>query len=426
MSTIQRRRRWPRVLVALLGLLLVAASLVAWLAGGGPRDAPVAASLASTPELVAHGAYLAKAGNCAGCHSARGGPAWAGGTAIATPFGTVYAGNLTPDQATGLGRWTADDFWRALHLGQSRDGRFLLPAFPYAQYTQVSREDADALWAFLRSLPAVQLANRPHDLRWPYRSAAALAVWRALYFRAAEFTPEPGHGTEWNRGAYLVRGLGHCAACHAERNALGAIRHADDLGGGQIPMQGWYAPSLASPHEAGVAQWPIEDIVALLRDGRSGRHAVLGPMAAVVFRSTQFLQPEDLRAIAVHLRDLPQSAVPREIGTPATAAVLASGSMLFDTHCAGCHAPEAAGAASEYPLLAGQRSLTMNSPANLIKVVLAGGFAPATAGNPRPYGMPPFASVLTDDEIAALVSYLRQHHGGGASAVTPLDVQRLR
>ena len=165
---------------------------------------------------------------------------------IATPFGTVYTSNLTPDAQTGLGQWTPDAFWRAMHHGRSADGRLLYPAFPYTSYTQVSRADSDALFAYLRSIPAVVQANRPHALAFPYSSQAALAVWRALFFRAGEFTPEPQQSAQWNRGAYLVRGLGHCAACHAERNFLGASSSAQALQGGVIPMQRWYAPSLAS------------------------------------------------------------------------------------------------------------------------------------------------------------------------------------
>jgi len=173
--------------------------------------------------------------------------------AIDTPFGTVFSSNLTPDPRHGLGAWTADDFWRAIHHGRSRDGRLLYPAFPYPNYTEVSRGDSDAMFAYLLTVPAVARPETEHRLRWPYSTQAALAFWRALYFEPGVYRQEPAQSAEWNRGAYLVRGLGHCAACHSARNALGASSDMMDLSGGVIPMQNWYAPSLGSPREAGVA-----------------------------------------------------------------------------------------------------------------------------------------------------------------------------
>ncbi|HEY1226756.1 MAG TPA: cytochrome c, partial [Ramlibacter sp.] len=224
------------LVLAAVVLALLAWVLIANFAGddsGGGRSLGGGA----TPE---RGAYLVRVGNCMACHTDRGGAAWAGGRAIETPFGTVYATNLTPDPKHGLGQWTAADFWRALHHGRSRDGRLLYPAFPYPNYTEVTREDADAMFAYLRTVPAVPRANTPHRLRWPYSTQAALAVWRTLYFRAGVYEPEGTQSAEWNRGAYLVRGLGHCAACHSARNALGASSDMMDLSGGLIPMQNWY------------------------------------------------------------------------------------------------------------------------------------------------------------------------------------------
>ncbi|MFG5410509.1 c-type cytochrome [Piscinibacter sakaiensis] len=199
----------------------------------------------------ARGAYLARAGNCGGCHSAPGGAEMAGGRGIDTPFGTVYAGNLTPDPETGLGGWSAEDFWRALHHGRSRDGRLLVPVFPYPEYTRVRRADADDLYAYLRSLPAVRQSAPAHTLRFPFDTPLALAAWRLLYFTPGEQADDPARDAAWNRGRYLVRGLGHCGACHTPRNALGGPRDADEFGGGPIPMQRWIAPSLASAAEAG-------------------------------------------------------------------------------------------------------------------------------------------------------------------------------
>jgi cytochrome c553 len=402
-----------------------AASTAASSPDSSPASSPTS-SLAASPALIERGAYLARAGDCAACHTERGGAPYAGGRGIDTPFGTVYASNLTPDPGTGLGRWSADDFWQALHHGRSRDGRLLVPAFPYTATTRVTREDADALFAYLRSLPAVAKPNRAHALRFPFDTQAAIAAWRALFFRPGVFEPDPKQSAAWNRGAYLVTGLGHCAACHAPRNLLGATRDAPALGGGPMPQARWYAPSLAAAAEGGVADWPAQDVVALLRDGRTARGTALGPMAEVVFRSTQHLSAEDLAAVATYLKALPASPAASAPARVAHPAVNARGAQLYRDHCASCHGEQGEGAAGVYAPLAGRRTVTMASPANAIRMVIAGGFPPATAGNPRPYGMPPFGQVLGDEDIEAVVSYIRQAWGNAAPAVTLSDVQRAR
>ena len=421
----RRSRAAVRALMALVLLALAAAALVAWLNVRGEaalNNNATTPPSAATAWLISQGAYLARAGNCAGCHTARGGAAYAGGLGISTPFGTVYASNLTPDVKTGLGAWSADAFWRAMHHGRSADGRLLYPVFPYTSYTQVSRGDSDALFAYLRSLPAVAQANRPHELAFPYNSQAALAVWRAMFFRAAEFAPEPNQTAEWNRGAYLVRGLGHCAACHAGRNLLGASRSALALQGGAIPMQHWYAPSLASAREAGVAEWSTQDVVALLQTGTSPRGSAMGPMGEVVFRSTQYINSIDLQAMAVYLKALPQQTLAPQAAPAPEPTQLSTGAKLYKAHCAECHGEQGEGAKGAYPALAGNRAVTMDSPANLVQTVLHGGFAPATTGNPRPYGMPPFQQTMDDTEIAAVLTYIRRAWGHSASAVSPLEV----
>ncbi|MDP3411947.1 MAG: cytochrome c, partial [Polaromonas sp.] len=375
-------------------------------------------------------AYLARAGNCAACHTARGGQAYAGGRGIDTPFGTVFSSNLTPDEKTGIGSWTSAHFWRAMHNGRSKDGRLLYPAFPYPNYTQVTREDSDALFAYLRSLPVVEQMPTAHTLRFPYDSQAALAVWRALNFKPGVYQPDPQRSAEWNRGAYLVRGLGHCAACHTARNALGASSEALDLAGGLIPMQNWYAPSLSSPQEAGVGDWDHQHIVDLLKTGVSPRASATGPMAEVVLRSTQYLSDADLGAMAQFLKELAPpapAAVPDAPAAPAApAAMLSQGVKLYEKHCAQCHGEQGRGVPGAYPALAGNRAVTMPQTANLVQIVLNGGYAPATAGNPRPFGMPPFVLELGDSDIAAVLTHIRQSWGNQAGVVTPLEVNRLR
>jgi mono/diheme cytochrome c family protein len=408
--------------VATIAVLAVAA--VAWLNGDDEMAASAAA--ADPAGLVARGQYLVRAGSCFGCHTEPGGVPYAGGRAIETPFGVVHAPNLTPD-ATGLAAWSSDDFWRALHNGRSRDGRLLAPAFPYPNYTRLARADSDAMFAYLRSLAPVAKANRPHALRFPFDQQAALALWRALFFRPARFEPDPAQSPQWNRGAYLVETLGHCNACHSRRNVFGATAGPLDLAGGLIPIQNWYAPSLYDDREAGVADWPPVEIVALLKSGVSARGSVQGPMAEVVARSTRYLSDADLAAMAAYLRTLPGRGEPVATTAEGAAAVASvRGARLYADHCAACHGEQGEGVAGAYPMLANNRAVALSPPANLVHIVLRGGFPPTTPDNPRPFGMPPFATVLSDQDVADVLSYLRATWGAGAAAVSALEVSRYR
>jgi mono/diheme cytochrome c family protein len=402
----------------------------------------------ANPETLDRGAYLAKVGNCAACHTARGGEAFAGGKAIHTPFGAVYTSNITPDAATGIGRWSAEAFYRAMHEGRSADGRLLTPAFPYPNYTHVTRADSDALYAyFMQGVAPVAQANRAHELPFPFNTQIALAVWRLIFFEkddsnTTENIAAPAifqgatasKGTQntvaIERGAYLVRGLGHCSACHAQRNALGATTHEPLLSGALMPMQDWYAPSLLDSQQAGVMHWPAQDVVALLKTGIAPQASVAGPMAEVVAKSTQYWSDADLAATAAYLQSLPEApAAPR--GKPSqNSQFYERGEQLFTQHCASCHGAQGEGVtlagAVALPALAGNRAVTMPTSANLVRILLAGGYAPSTAGNPRPFGMPPFVHVLNDEDIAAVTTYIRAAWGNQADAVSAADVVRHR
>ncbi|MES2717838.1 MAG: cytochrome c [Pseudomonadota bacterium] len=412
------------LVLALLGILTAATLAVAWL-DHTPQSPPSPAPR-SDATTVARGAYLARLGNCAACHTVRGGQAYAGGRGLPTPFGTVYAGNLTPDPDTGLGRWSADDFWRALHHGRSRDGRRLTPAFPYTAFTQVSRDNSDALYVYLRSLAPVRQAPTASGLRFPFNTQAALAVWRALYFRPAalEAPSAPGRSAEWQRGAYLVRGLGHCAACHAPRNGMGATQQADRLAGGVLPLQPWAAPDLAP-----LAGVPLErqqqSLVDLLRTGMAAHGTASGPMAEVVVGSTQHWTAPDLRAAAVYLTSLPARQPALAQAGPsdtASAAQAARGLALYTQQCAQCHGTQGEGAPGIYPPLAGNPSVTQAHAGNAMQVIRHGGFAPATRANPRPFGMPPAG--LSHQELADVTTYIRQAWGHQAQAVGVLEGMR--
>jgi mono/diheme cytochrome c family protein len=419
-----KRILWA-ISTAMAALGIGAAALMA-LNLRGEGDLPTADTLQTSPALVARGEYLSRVGNCMACHTVQGAAPYAGGRGIETPFGVVHSSNLTPDALHGIGAWTSADFWRAMHHGRSRDGRLLYPAFPYPNYTQVTREDSDAIYLYLKSLPPVAEPNRPHALRFPYSTQAALGVWRALFFSPGSPQADPARTAEWNRGAYLVNGLGHCTACHTPRNALGATNDSQAFTGGLIPVQNWYAPALNAASEAGVAHWATGDVVALLRNGVAPQGSVLGPMAEVVFRSTQYLSDADARAMAVYLQALVPHELPPAAASSPSESTLQRGGKVYDQHCAQCHGEEGAGEPGVFPPLKGNRAVVMRDPTNVVRAVLQGGYLPATAGNPRPHGMPPFQHILGDEDIAAVTSFVRNSWGNRAPAVGTIDVYRAR
>jgi len=407
-------------LAAIATLAVLIALAVGWFllfpSGREPAQRPLASA------DVKLGEYLVRAGNCYSCHTAHGGQAYAGGRAIVTPYGTLYSSNITPDKQTGLGAWTSADFWHALHEGKSKDGSLLYPAFPYWAYTKVSREDADAMYAYLKSIAPVSQQNRPHEMRFPYDQRPLLAGWRALYFREGEFKADPRETSEWNRGAYLVEGLGHCAACHAQRGAWGSVRQKD-IGGGLIPMLNWYAPSLGSKRAP-------DEIAEFLKHGVSSGRAAFGPMSEVIRDSLQHLALADLRAMAVYLRSRGDGDDEAASGSRLTGAqqeqLMTLGARVYRDRCADCHQPGGEGVPRIYPRLAGNEAILMGNPVNAIRIVLNGGFPPSTRGNPKPYGMPPFAHVLSDGEIAAVVTYVRGAWGNRGAPVSSVQVAGAR
>lgn len=429
-KAVKPKRGWIRALMVAGGGVVAALGLViGYQFHIDPASDSATRPPVNTNAAIERGALLARAGNCMGCHTERGSQPYAGGRAIVTPFGEVFASNITPDPETGIGRWSANDFWRALHHGQSRDGRLLYPAFPYTEYTKVTREDADALFAYLLTVPPATQTNRAHRLAFPYNQQPVLALWRALYFRPGEYQRDATHSDEWNRGAYLVQGLGHCAACHTPRNALGGSITARPLAGGVIPALNWHAPALTGDSDA-LGAWSTTEIVALLGTGVSARGSTFGPMAEVVASSLQHLPTQDLQAMAVYLKSLPATGDAKIAQTPSASpedkAVLSHGAKLYEQHCVNCHGEKGLGAPPAYPALANHASMTSDSALNAIRMVLNGGFPPGTKGNPRPYGMPPFGTALADDEVAAVVSFIRSEWGRQPALVSVNAVRRAR
>lgn len=416
------------------GIIGVAgAGVLVWLvlANRNPDLATPSVPVADQAAQIVRGAYLARVGNCQSCHTMRGGTPFAGGRVVPTPFGNIYAPNLTSDAATGIGRWSSDDFWRAMHDGKSRDGSLLYPAFPFTNYTRVSRADSDAIYAYFRTIPAVKRENTPNELRFPFNIRWLLYGWRALYFTPGAYVADNRQSVDWNRGAYLVRGLGHCSACHSPRDLAGGTSLNAELGGGMIPVLNWYAPPLNGDLANGLGRWQQQHLAALLKTGVAPKAAVSGPMAEVVGTSLQHLTDTDIDAMAVYVKSLPQQAPP-----PAEAAeqvtperkkeVLAIGAGLYENHCVACHQANGQGVAGVYPALAGSAAVMMNGGSNAIHLVLNGGYAPSTAGNPRPYGMPPFGQALGDADLANLLSYVRNSWGNAGNLVSQVEVNRYR
>jgi mono/diheme cytochrome c family protein len=393
------------------------------------KCAELATPQVAPAEQEPRGAYLARLGNCALCHTARGGLPYAGGRAVDTPFGAVFSSNITSDPAFGIGAWSADDFWRALHHGEAKDGRLLYPAFPYTSYTHINRADSDALFAYLKTVPAQPRSNQPPLLRWPMNTQMALRAWRVLFFKPApaEATAPPQSTTPVNaattRGAYLVEGLGHCMECHGTRNAMGALTGSSL--GSVLPASQWFAPSLNVAAQASVSTWTLDEISRFLQTGVNGKAEAQGPMAEVVQHGTQYLTDADAQAMALYLKALPQS---ENIVAPRGAASTGStaGAKLYETHCADCHGLQGQGRANVYPALAGNRAVLMDNANNLIHSVLDGGFSATTKGNARPFGMPPFMLQLNDGEIATVLTYVRNAWGNQASALTEFDINKLR
>jgi mono/diheme cytochrome c family protein len=424
--------KWLRWLSLLIVVLIVL--VLGWLLFGRsgseptpPGTSKVTATTLHDPALIAKGEYLATVGDCAGCHTAQGGARYAGGRSLATPFGDIPVPNITPDRETGLGDWSFENFWQALHAGKGRHGELLYPAFPYTSYTKVGHDDALAIFAFLQSLPPVHQPAKPTLLKFPYSVRKSLVAWRALYFTEGEFQPDPAQSPQWNRGAYLVRGLGHCNECHAARDSLGGTPPDVHLTGGQIPMQNWYAPDLSTRQNGGLQGWREQDIVDLLKTGQSARGVAFGPMAGVVANSTQHMTDDDLRAIATYLGSLPPRALPvAEAQLFNADAIVRSGEKIYAQHCAQCHGKDGNGVAGVYPPLNGNSSVTEPTGINATRMILLGGFAPLTASRPRPYSMPPFAQQLSDVEVSAVASYIRRSWANQASVVRPDDVSKYR
>jgi mono/diheme cytochrome c family protein len=379
----------------------------------------------TTFTTLERGRYLVAAGDCAACHTADGGQPFAGGRAIPTPFGTIYSTNITPDKETGIGRWSNQEFYKAMHEGVRRDGKRLYPAFPYPSYTKVGVDDVRAIKAYLDALPPVKQQNKPSELPWPLSIREVMAGWNALYFHEGTYRTDPNKSAQWNRGAYLVEGLGHCGACHTPKNVLGAPKKGEGLEGGY--GEHWYASSLTGDLRDGLGAWSAQDIVDYLKTGSNAKAAAAGPMAEVVRNSTQYLSDPDLNAMATYLKDLPGPQKAAEAkGNSIDQSVLTRGAALYVDNCTGCHLENGAGIAQVFPPLKASAPVQAKDPATVVQAIVDGATVVATKEKPTGFAMPAFGWKLSDQEIADLATYIRNAWGNRAGAVSAGQVAKVR
>ena len=410
-----------------LCLALTAAALIA--SAGGGAMARVAAGPAQTGIdkqdfiQIQRGRYLATVGDCAACHTLPGsGHEFAGGRPIETPFGLLVAPNITPDPVTGIGAWTDQEFIDALTKGTGRGGAHLYPAMPYTYYTKITRADALAIRAYLNTVPAVHHVVKVDRLPFPFNIRAAMAVWDLLFFSPGTFHPAAGRSADWNRGAYLTEGLGHCGLCHTPKNFLGGDRSGARLQGNVL--QGWLAPNITNDARRGIGSWSIEEIVAYLKTGHNRTGAATGPMSETLNFSTSRMRDADLRDIALYLKDQPGQSKADPPAPDAT--TMKVGGKIYADECSGCHTPDGKGIAGLFPALDNSPAVQQVDPTTLLRVVLRGARSVGTAGAPTASAMPQFGWILDDAEVAAVLTYIRNSWGNRAPAVSAGEVGKAR
>ena len=434
-----------RTFLILLGLVVVLflGALIFALLPTHTRSIAAGKQTAADAASIERGRYLAVAADCTACHTAPGGKPFAGGLALDSPLGAIYSTNITPDREAGIGKFTLDDFDRAVRRGIDDEGVTLYPAMPYPAYSRMSDSDVVDLYAyFMRGVEPAPSSAHANGIAWPLSIRWPVAIWRKLFAPtpdAPAFNASRYSDPVIARGAYLVEGPGHCGTCHTPRAVTLQERALDDsstafLAGGQ-KIGGWVAVNLRGDVGDGLGAWSADDIVATLRTARNSQQTVIGaPMSDVVVHSTQYLNDADLQAIAAYLKTLPPSpgGLPKFAANPATAAALAKGheagrgAELYDDNCAACHRTDGAGSPKVLPKIAGNPSVLAADPGSLIRLVLAGSALPGTAADPSALAMPGFAWRLSNEEVAQLLTFIRTSWGNQASGVSATEVGRVR
>jgi mono/diheme cytochrome c family protein len=396
----------------LCGLILCSAFALSDAQATGPSE-----------DMIARGKILAVAGDCTSCHTVDPSKPFAGGKRIDTPFGAIYSPNLTPDRDTGIGSWSDQDFYRALRLGVAPDGSRYYPAFPYPNFSKMTRDDILAVRAYLGTLAPVTSKAPPPAFRFPLNFRVLMRAWNFLFFRPGILEPDQQKGTDWNRGRYLVEGPGHCGVCHTPKNIFGADKRGQRFAGGAV--DGYFAPRLDAAARSGLKSWSVEDIVEYLQSGRNAKsHA--GPlMSEVVLNSTSKMSDGDVKAIAVYLKSLPAGAAEPKVTLP-SAAQMADGEKVYRGACIACHEADGSSAPRIYPPLPANANLQSSDPLSTIRIILDGAESITTPRAPNTGSMPAYAAKLSDKEIADVTTYIRNAWGNAAPAVTAADVAKAR
>jgi mono/diheme cytochrome c family protein len=412
-----------------IGVGITAALVFLFAASASPSKAE-----GSVSSGVENGQYLADAGNCASCHTREGGESYTGGLAFETPFGTIYSTNISSDSDTGIGEWTLDEFATALREGERPNGEHLYPVFPYVSFSKLSDEDIAALFDFFQTVPSVSYTPPENDLGFPYSKRSMLGMWKSMYFDGERFEPDPVQSQEWNRGAYLVEGLGHCGMCHTPRNYLGAsdddlamtgATYKDKIDG---KLLNWSSTNLTQS-TSGLASWSAEDIVSYLQHGISPQAGVFGPMNEVVVNSTMKLTQQDLTAVATYLKSLPANE--QKKGSAPDEETMRLGSIQYDIHCGTCHLPTGLGSDMTGPTLVGSSVTLSPDPASLINITLYGAQVPHVAPSDKWQArdwklMGDFENLLDDEQAAAVLSFVRNAWGNSAGEVTVEQIEQQR
>ncbi len=403
---------------------------------GAALLAPVSLAQASAAQAgtdLQRGEYLVRAANCVSCHTTPGGAVFAGGVPFPTDFGTIYSTNITPDKATGIGSWSFEQFDAAVRRGVRPDGQHLYPAFPYTSFTKIDDADMHALYDYFMSLKPVKAPAKENDMDFPFGQRWLLGMWKSFFFEEGRFTPDKTRSEQWNRGAYLVEALAHCSACHSPRNLLGAEKTSEPYAGGVLDepdeergsvRRG--APNLTEAAH-GLKAWSEDDLAGYLKLGVGSRARLMGTMNEVVLNSTRHLTTEDTRAMAVYIKSLAPAG---DTGTRPSQAVMDLGARQYDIHCGTCHLPSGLGSADTGPPLAGSAFAQAPNPSSLIDLVINGPRIPVPAPSgewQRPWqSMTPFGQKLSDEQAAALLTFVRNSWGNAAGTVEPRDIDRMR
>ena len=399
---------------------VVFGAAAAWLAGAlGTAADPDGQAF----DRIAKGRYLTTVADCYACHTVLdAGKPFAGGRPIETPFGIITSSNITPDNETGIGAWSDQQFVDAVRRGVRPNGSRLYPAMPFPAYTKMTRDDVLAIRAYLATVEPVHQAVKANTLPFPFDIREAMRPWDALYFTEGEFQPDSSQSADWNRGAHLVQGPGHCTACHTPKTSLGGDKSGDNLRG--FNLQGWFAPDITADTSQGLGQWSEDDIKGYLRTGHNRMTAATGPMAEEIVNSTSQYNDSDLHAIATYLKSLParQDKAPAQAGQP----VMAAGQAIYRDQCSACHGLDGQGVAMLFPSLAQSSLAHASDPTSAIRLVLRGGRSVATKAEPTAPGMPSFGWQLNDEQVAAVLTYIRNAWKTAAAPVSADAVGKAR